>query len=144
MKQHHISHRFSLFAGLLSLLIFGATLTAALALSGMIIEFPIPTAGSEPVGITAGPDGNLWFTESHGNNIGRITTKGVVTEFPVPTAFSGPGGIAAGPDGNLWFTEESDNQIGTISRTSHAIAEFPTPSTAAGPLGITVGPGSTI
>ncbi len=27
-------------------------------------EFPIPTGNSGPDGITAGPDGNLWFTES--------------------------------------------------------------------------------
>ena len=29
-----------------------------------ITEFPVPTANSEPYGITAGPDGNLWFTET--------------------------------------------------------------------------------
>ena len=28
-----------------------------------ITEFAIPTANSGPVNITAGPDGNLWFTE---------------------------------------------------------------------------------
>ena len=61
------------------------------------------TAG--PGGIAAGPDGNLWFTEGNGNQIGRITTAGVITEFPIPTANSDPYGIAAGPDGNLWFTE---------------------------------------
>jgi virginiamycin B lyase len=44
----------------------------ALALSGKIREFPIPTADSQPVGITAGPDGNLWFTELRGNNIGQL------------------------------------------------------------------------
>ena len=73
--------------------------------AGVITEFPIPTAGSSPAGIAAGPDGNLWFTESNANKIGRITTAGVITEFPIPTAGSGPFGIAAGPDGNLWFTE---------------------------------------
>ena len=31
--------------------------------------------------ITAGPDGNLWFTEYLGERIGRITPLGVVTEF---------------------------------------------------------------
>ena len=31
--------------------------------SGTITEFPLPTANSGPYGITAGPDGNLWFTE---------------------------------------------------------------------------------
>ena len=39
----------------------------------VIAEFPVPTAGSHPVGITRGPDGNLWFTENAGNQIGRLT-----------------------------------------------------------------------
>ena len=38
-------------------------------------------AGASPFEITAGPDGNLWFTENVGNRIGRITPAGVVTEF---------------------------------------------------------------
>ncbi len=47
---------------------------------GKITEFPLPTRcesplGCEPFGITAGPDGNLWFTESSGNKIWRITTQ---------------------------------------------------------------------
>ena len=31
-----------------------------------ITEFAIPTANASPRGITAGPDGNLWFTEMDG------------------------------------------------------------------------------
>ncbi len=77
-----------------------------------INEFTIPTAGS--AGITAGPDGNLWFTENSGNKIGRITTAGVITEFPIPTARSFPEDITAGPDGNLWFTEWNGNKIGQV------------------------------
>ena len=74
MKQRHFSLRFSLFSGLLCLLICVLTLAAptALALSGKIREFPIPTASSHPDGITAGPDGNLWFTEEVGNKIGQL------------------------------------------------------------------------
>jgi streptogramin lyase len=30
------------------------------------------TASGGPVGITSGPDGNLWFTEYVGNKIGQI------------------------------------------------------------------------
>ena len=43
--------------------------------SGQITEFPVPTNNSIPEGIAAGPDGNLWFTETSnvGNKIGRIT-----------------------------------------------------------------------
>lgn len=51
-----------------------------------ILEYPIPTANSSPQGIAAGPDGNLWFTESNANKIGRITTDGIFTEYPIPTA----------------------------------------------------------
>lgn len=32
----------------------------------------MPTPNSEPSGITAGPDGALWFTEFDGNKIGRV------------------------------------------------------------------------
>ena len=38
-----------------------------------------------PNGITAGPDGNVWFTEAYADRIGRITPAGVVSEYP-PTA----------------------------------------------------------
>jgi virginiamycin B lyase len=74
MKPRHFSRRFSLFTGMLCLLIGVLTLTApsALALSGKIREFAVPTAGSLPIGITAGPDGNLWFTEFAGNQIGQL------------------------------------------------------------------------
>jgi len=74
MKPRHFSLRFSLFIGLLSLLICVVTLTAptALALSGKIREFAVPTANSAPVGIATGPDGNLWFTEINGNQIGQL------------------------------------------------------------------------
>ena len=32
-------------------------------------------------GITAGPDGNVWFSESEAGQIGRIAPDGTVTEF---------------------------------------------------------------
>jgi streptogramin lyase len=78
-----------------------------------IVEYAVPTANSAPSGITAGPAGNLWFTEFYGNRIGRITPPGAITEFSVPTAGSRPLSITAGPDGNVWFTE-SDSNCNTV------------------------------
>ncbi|MGB7758548.1 MAG: LamG-like jellyroll fold domain-containing protein [Bryobacteraceae bacterium] len=101
-----------------------------------INEFPVPTSFSYPPAITAGPDGNLWFTEYYGNNIGRITPGGVIEEFPVPTATSGPNLITAGPDGNLWFTEQNASNIGRIT-SGGVVKEFPD---AGGPNAITAGP----
>ena len=43
-----------------------------------ITEFAIPTVNSVPWGITAGTDGNLYFTESGPGKVGRITTRGQI------------------------------------------------------------------
>src|SRR5271167_2682812 len=79
-----------------------------LAAAQTITEFPLPTAGSAPSGIVAGPDGALWFVEVGTNAIGRITTDGAITEFTIPfptgTIVTQLGAIAAGADGALWFT----------------------------------------
>src|SRR5262249_45830591 len=97
---------------------------------------------SGPCGITAGPDGNLWFTESgfFGNRIGVINPlTHVVTEFSGLAPQSGPSEITAGPDGNLWFIEESGNRIGRVDAGTHAVSECPLTHERS-PSGITAGP----
>ncbi len=101
-------------------------------------EYPTPTAIPQLESITPGPDGALWFTESRGNKIGRITTAGQITEFPLPTANSGPNGIAAGSDGALWFTEYLTNKIGRITTTG-SVTEFAIPTPNRRPIGISAG-----
>ncbi len=54
--------------------LLGLSSAPAWAAAGTITEFPTPTK-SAPIGITAGPDGNLWFTEENVSKIGRITTQ---------------------------------------------------------------------
>lgn len=39
-----------------------------------ITEFALPSPRSAPTSITSGPDGAIWFTQTNGNRIGRITT----------------------------------------------------------------------
>jgi uncharacterized repeat protein (TIGR01451 family) len=99
------------------------------------------TVNSRPFGITAGPDGNLWFTESSASQIGRITPSGAVTEFSTGiTANSEPLGIAAGPDGNLWFTEGLGIRIGRITPSGTVTELSNGICTDGGPFGITAGP----
>lgn len=52
----------------------------------VITEYAVPTAASAPYGITAGPDGNLWFAESIGNKIGQLVPE----EPPVPPTPGAP------------------------------------------------------
>jgi streptogramin lyase len=119
--------------------------------SGTISESPptapgqILTLYSGPWAITAGPDGNLWFTEIYNNgvpngSIGRITPNGGgLLEFPIPTPNSYPNAITQGPDGNLWFTETGGNKVGRITPAG-VITEFTIPTGGARPYGITSGP----
>jgi streptogramin lyase len=108
-------------AGLLAVsigLVFGGAAHAQ-----VISEFSTNlTASSQPHGITAGPDGNLWFAEFTAGKIGRITPAGVITEFSIPSGAL-PWDIAAGPDGNLWFTEQFGGKIGRITPAG-VITEF--------------------
>jgi len=123
--------------GIVLLLLFPAVQPAFAALA--FIQYLVPTPNSTPVGITAGPDGSLWFTELDGNNIGRITINGAIIEYSVPKANSKPIEITSGPDGNLWFTEESGNNIGRITTTG-AITEYAVPTPNSDPEFITAGP----
>jgi streptogramin lyase len=126
-------------------------LAAALASVAALLALPAPaladvtefTTGlgvdNAPIDITAGPDGNLWFTEQGlVPAIGRITPTGTITEYPVGL-LKEPGEITAGPDGALWFTVRGlSDQIGRIDPADGAITEFPLdPGTV--PTGITAG-----
>ena len=117
--------------------VLGLTVPIALAASGSISEFRIPTADSFPGDIVKGPDGANWFTEIEGNKIARISTSGQFTEYPLPNG-GNPQGLAVGPDNNLWFTETSGNKIGRIT-TSGQITEYTFPNSTSGPFEITSG-----
>ncbi len=105
---------------------------------GQITEFQLP-AGSDPDGITTGPEGDLWFADSGTSKIGRITPSGQITEFPLPATSSHPTSITAGPESSLWFTEESgEEKIGRITPSGH-VTGFAVPS-GEEPRQITAGP----
>jgi virginiamycin B lyase len=103
--------------------------------AGTITEY-LMNPGASAYGLTAGPDGNLWFTDDNLNKIGKITTSGQITEYPL-VGGSGLREIATGPDGDLWFTEHS-GRIGKIT-TSGQITQYSLPSHSE-PIGITAGP----
>ena len=108
-------------------------------------ELPIPDGNQYgAVGITSGPDGNLWFTEgavptpSSPSYVGSIA-GGTITLYSVPTPNSGPWGITAGPDGNLWFAEIGSGKIARMT-TGGSILEFQPTTAGSGPAFITAGP----
>jgi autotransporter-associated beta strand protein len=112
---------------------------------GSVAEFGVGIGGvsasSRPVSITAGPDGNLWFSDHSRKRIDRITPAGAITEFSSGAfANSYPDGITAGPDGNVWFTELNGDRIGRITPAG-VVTEYSGGITAgSGPSNITPGP----
>ncbi len=145
----------------------GNGLVGRITTGGQITEFAIPEApdgpgvsgpNTHPNGITAGPDGNLWFTATintyittYAGVIGRITPGGT---FLTTTNVNGlpsdinnqeqPGAIVTGPDGNVWVAENplnpspGNSQVEVFTTTGKS-TEYPL--TAVGSLdGLAVGP----
>ena len=85
----------------------------------VITEFPIVIPGvseKSAEGITAGPHGNMWLSESEAGRVTEIDVNShAITGFPAPASSDGPGPITLGPDGNLWFIDLSGNAIGEVS-----------------------------
>jgi virginiamycin B lyase len=88
---------------------------------GRVTEYTSGISQNEqPVGIAAGPDGAMWFTEYEGSyayygaKIGRITMSGKVTEYSKISSTSGPTAIVQGPDHNMWFVETSSDKLGRV------------------------------
>jgi streptogramin lyase len=129
-----LARRRGLTGGTLALLV---SLAVVLSFSGSALAAPLGqvtefsaglNAGSFPVVIAPGADGNLWFTDAGTTMaIGRITPSGAITEFSTGLNAGGsPVGIAPGADGNLWFTDGGTTKaIGRIT-PSGAITEFST------------------
>jgi virginiamycin B lyase len=119
-------------------LVFGSLAPLLLAASApaAVKEFPISLP---PFAITAGPHGDLWFTEHVPGNhrIGKITTAGAITYTRISGA---PGTVFSGPNGDVWFDETTG--LGRIT-PGGAMSEFP-PAPAAGSgtsrTAITAGP----
>jgi virginiamycin B lyase len=104
----------------------GPGLVAKMTTSGTFTEYEIPlsAAGALRFGppapglITAGRDGNLWFSNIFA--IDSVAPSGVFTEYIIPMLDSENGllgGMAVGPDGNIWFTENRNGlrvQVGRL------------------------------
>jgi len=115
-----------------------ASPAAASSPAGVVTEFSSGITASSGVMIpTAGPDGNVWFSEQWGNNVGRITPSGTVTEFSIGTMVLG---ITTGADGNLWFTSPNATTISRITPSGVVTPYQAGLTSGSAPTFITAGP----
>ena len=78
-----------------------------------------------PQEITAGPDGNIWYTDG-GSTVYKMSASGAIAGAFEAKIGSSPEGIVA-DDGALWFTESQSGSIGCVT-TSGTVEEFEVPS----------------
>ena len=122
------------------------------ALAQAITEYALPAGYSNPVGITSGPDGALWFTDANGstNYVGRITATASNPQITEHALSNGYGAyyITTGSDGNLWFTDTIIGSatipaLGNIT-TGGTINEFNFPNGVGGAKEIVTGADSAL
>src|SRR3981081_4641432 len=154
-----------LLAACMALAPLGISTPSAQAATGTITEFNnsnrpgiIQNPSSDPLGLTVGPDGNLWFTDAGENlqatggaaapakQIGRfhvadgsLSFNPATDWFPNGEVGSVPVAIANSQDNNLWFANfgTGANDVGAIN------AHGGIPFGAANPFGVGI-PASTI
>lgn len=107
-------------------------------------EFPNPIMPAQSViDLTTGPGGNIWYTATISDLVGRVTPNGTFVGATAVPAGSHPYSITSGSDGNLWFTEIATNKIGHISTSGALFPEISLPA-GSSPMGITAGPDGNI
>ena len=90
-----------------------------------------PHVVKQPETVTAGPDGNLWFTEE--TPTGRPHHPGgVVTEYPIPTAGSARSASRRDRTAISGSSRARANRIGRITPRG-VVTEFAVPTASSGP-----------
>jgi len=101
-------------------------------------EFDIPSP-SQPGWLTAGPDGQIWFTHQSTapSAISKLNVQGAAfVQYTTSITNTGPRGIAPGPDGNLWYSKQGG--IGRM-QPNGTVNEYGVPN-GGDSAGITKGP----
>ena len=99
-----------------------------------ITEIKIPTLCTQPLSMTVGPSGNIWFTET---NTGRIAkydpSTGAFEEYDNPLWQKGEKSMTWGiyyePGGNIWFSDSQHNLIWKFDTQSKRYSSFIFPKT---------------
>ncbi|MGI0017359.1 MAG: virginiamycin B lyase family protein, partial [Nitrosotalea sp.] len=81
-----------------------------------ITEFKVPTACTQPLGITTDPSGSVWFTEANTGNLGKFDPSSkTFQEFTNSQWQKGERsmmwGLGTAQDGNMWFTDSQHNLV---------------------------------
>lgn len=136
MRTHPVSRALIFVVSVLASI--ATSVPAARAATGDVVEWSL-AFGSAPVGVAAGPDGNVWVAERLADTVAWFSPDGAqVGSISLP---GNPWGIALGPDGAMWVTERGSNEIARILPDgTHQEWPVPTSGTTDRLLSIAPGP----
>lgn len=95
--------------------------------NGVFKRHALPKPGSMPSVLASDQQGNLWFTEWHGNKIGRLDPRGRIHEYPIPAEEESPLALAVAADGKVWFSVLFNYDLFRLDPRSGKIQSFPLP-----------------
>jgi virginiamycin B lyase len=95
--------------------------------SGRMEVFDAPR-GAGPYGITALPDGSIYYASLAGNHIARVDTEtGVATVLEPPTRQQGARRVWTDSRGNVWVSEYTAGRVGRYTPATGAWREWQLP-----------------
>jgi virginiamycin B lyase len=98
---------------------------------GVVRAFAAPR-GTGPYGITATPDGEIYFSSLAGSYLGGIDrATGDVTVVDPPTAAAGLRRAWSASDGRIWVSEWNAGQVGVYDPATNEWREWPLPGDGA-------------
>jgi virginiamycin B lyase len=120
--------------------------------NGDVINYQLYPCACFGIGITTGPDGNLWAVEELGvangeapGTVDRISHRGKkIARYAIPAPPESdqhlPAWDAPGPDGRVWFTEynRAHHQVGAVTPNGK-VTEYPLPGSLSNTGGVTTG-----
>jgi virginiamycin B lyase len=95
--------------------------------TGMVEVFPAPR-GIGPYGITAPPDGQIYYSSLAGSYLGEVDrSTGGVRVIDPPTAGAGLRRVWSDSQGRLWVSEWDAGQVGVYDPATDSWEEWPLP-----------------
>ena len=83
--------------------------------TGKATAYRVPTAGSQPYGMVAAPDGSIWIAMLEPNKLGHVDpATGSIREFVLPAAEARPRRLQVGGDGTVWYTDYARGYLGAL------------------------------
>lgn len=103
---------------------------------GKIVEFPLSSPTSGPLGIDLDKNGNIWVAQRFANKIAMMTPDGKLTEIELPEPDSEPRTVFVDSRDRVWYTARAANEIGYYDIKTKKLVRLEIPTKTARPAGM--------